>query len=154
MRRLASVLAIFGVMLGADIPLYAGEPTTTGSARYQSGYWTKETVELDKADRAATLYAEDNYGVGILIHLGQDVPNQRVKDGDELGRLFVNRFAELGIEARYFYWRNDAPASGITYHIGHLLYEAGGTPLLGLQTAWRDAPKVVEELKLVKSLPR
>ena len=122
--------------------------------RYTSGNWTAETIALDKASSAARDYAENNNGVGILIHLGQDVPNQRVKNGDELGQLFVERFAALGAEARYFIAPNDTPASGITYHIGHLLYETDGTPLLGLKTAWVDAPSVIEQLKLVRLLPR
>lgn len=143
------------VGISACVALHSGGNIAVAQdTRYSSGNWTEETIALDKASTAARNYAENNYGIGILIHLGQDVPNQRVKNGDELGRLFVGRFAELGAKARYFYWQNDAPASGVTYHIGHLLYEAGGTPLLGLQTAWNNAPKVIEELKLVKVLPR
>ena len=123
--------------------------------RYSSGNWTAETIALDKADRAATEYAEHNFGVGILIHLGQDVPNQRVRNGDELGQLFVDRFADLGTDARYFIAPNDdGRATVVTYHIGHLLYKASGEPVFGLQTAWDDAPKVVEQLKIVKQLPR
>lgn len=123
--------------------------------RYTSGNWTAETIALDKADRAATEYAENNFGVGILIHLGQDVPNQRVANGDELGALFVRRFADLGAEARYFIAPNDdARATVMTYHIGHLLYEANGEAVIGLQTAWDDAPKVIEQMKIVKALPR
>lgn len=93
-------------------------------------------------------------GVGIVIHLGQDVPNQRVRDGDELGQLFVQRFAALGVQARYFIAPNDAPALVMTYHIGHLLYETNGSPVFGLQTAWDDAPEVIEQLRIVKLLPR
>ncbi|MEM7663978.1 MAG: hypothetical protein AAF292_17175 [Pseudomonadota bacterium] len=122
--------------------------------RYSSENWTAETIALDKASSAARKYAESNNGVGILIHLGQDVPNARVKNGDDLGKLFVQRFAELGVEARYFYWQNDARATGLTYHIGHLLYETHGEPIIGLQTAWNDAPKVIEKLRLVKALPK
>ncbi len=129
-------------------------PAHADDSRYSSGNWTAETIALDKADRAATAYAENNNGIGILIHLGKDVPNQRVKNGDELGQLFVDRFAALGIEARYFFWRTGGRATVLTYHIGHLLYEPNGDPLIDLMTAWHDAPKVIEELKLVNLLPR
>lgn len=122
--------------------------------RYSAPGWTEETIALDKASGAARKYAENNYGVGILIHLGQDVPNKRVKDGDELGALFVGRFAEYGVKARYFIAPNDAPATGMTYHIGHLLYEANNDAVMDLQTAWDDAPKVIERLKAVKELTR
>lgn len=146
-------MAISAILFAVSIALYA-QAAFADDARYQSGNWTAETIALDKADRAATEYAENNLGVGILIHLGMDVPNQRVKDGDELGKLFVDRFAALGVDARYFFWQNDTRATGLTYHIGHLLYEADGNPVIGLQTAWNDVPKVIEQLKRVKLLPR
>lgn len=130
-------------------------PAHAQNERYTSEGWTEETIALDKASTAARDYAETNHGVGILIHLGQDVPNQRVKNGDELGQLFVDRFAALGMDARYFIAPNDdGPATVMTYHIGHLLYEANGDPVFGLQTAWDDAPKVIEQLNIVKQLPR
>lgn len=127
----------------------ADQPT---KPHYDSKNWTPELVELDKASSAARSYAENNFGVGILIHLGKDVPNKRVKNGDELGALFVDRFAKLGFKARYFYRQNDAPATGITYHIGHLLFNAEGNPVIGLQTAWNSVPQVIEQLKIVKEL--
>lgn len=60
----------------------------------------------------------------------------------------------MGVDARYFYWQNDTRATGLTYHIGHLLDEVDGNPVIGLQTAWDDAPKVIEHLNIVKHLPR
>ena len=121
--------------------------------RYTSGNWTAETIALDRASSAARDYAENHDGVGILIHLGQDVPNDRVKDGDELGAMFVQRFAALGTEARYFVSpAPDARSSGITYHIAHLLYGPDDDKLHGLLTAWNDAPKVIEQLKVAKEL--
>lgn len=120
--------------------------------RYSAKNWTAETIALDKASSAATHYALENYGVGILIHLGKDVPNKRVKNGDELGKLFVDRFKQLGVKARYFYWQNDTRATGIVYHIGHLLYHSDNNAVIGLKTAWIEAPKVIEQLKLVKEI--
>ena len=88
-----------------------------------------------------------------MIHLGQDVPNRRVKNGDELGQLFIGRFAEFDVQARYFIAPNpDGRATAVTYHIGHLLYEAKGNAVIGLKTAWNDASKVIENLNLVKGL--
>jgi len=139
------ILALFG--------LYP-QQIVASDERYSSGNWTAETIAIDRASSAARDYAESNNGIGIPIHLGQDVPNQRVKNGDELGQLFVERFAALGAEARYFHRQNDAPATVIVYHIGHLLYQVEEGPVLGLQTAWDDAQKVIEQLKIVKQLPR
>jgi len=106
-----------------------------------------------QASSAARNYAENNYGVGILVHLGSDIPSKNVKNGDQLGQLFVNRFAKFGIVARYFIAPNgNAPSTGITYHIGHLLYGKGEKKVHDLQTAWDDAPRVIEQLKIVKEL--
>lgn len=146
--RLISVSAIVAISL---LVLYP-QQIIADDGRYTSGNWTAETIALDKASSAARDYAENNNGVGILIHLGQDVPNQRVKNGDELGQLFVQRFAEFGVEARYFIRPNDAPATGITYHIAHLLYGPGQDKVHGLMTAWEDAPKVIEQLKIAKEI--
>ncbi len=124
-----------------------------GDTNYEGKGWTPELIALDKASNAARTYAENNNGVGIVIHLGDDVPNQRVKNGDELGQLFVKRFAEFGVNARYFIAPSKgSPATGLTYHIGHLLYKADDDPVIGLQTAWNNAPDVIERLKAVKSL--
>lgn len=112
-----------------------------------------ELEQLHKASNAATNYAENNDGVGILIHVGQDVPNAKIKSAEELGQLFVNRFASLGVEAQFFLRQNDAKASGITYHIGHLIHGSSqGSEVKGLKTAWNSAPDVVEQLKIVKQL--
>lgn len=129
-------------------------PSTSLATDYSTPGWTDELIALDKASSAARRYAENNDGVGILIHLGQDVPNKRVKNGDELGALFVGRFAKLGIKARYFVRQNDARSTVIVYHIGHLLHEVDEDAVLGLQTAWNEAPKVIEKLKAVKELSR
>ena len=141
-----ALLAIFLMAIG---PVHAGQGK---EGRYTTDVWTPELVALDKASTAARNYAETNNGVGILIHLGSDVPNQRVANGDELGQLFVDRFAELGASARYFVRPNDARASGITYHIGHLLFGPGEDKVHDLQTAWDSAPQVIEQLRIVKSL--
>ena len=112
-----------------------------------------ELEELRKASDAATLYAENNIGVGILIHVGKDVPNSKVKSADQLGQIFVNRFKALGVNAKYFLSQNDTEASGITYHIGHQIHGAeNGTEVKLLREAWNSAPDVVEQLKVVKQL--
>ncbi len=121
----------------------------------QTANWNNpELEEFHRASTAARDYAENNVGVGILIHVGQDVPNKSVKNADELGQLFVRRFTALGVNAKYFLRQNgDAPSSGVTYHIGHLIHGAGnGNEVKGLKTAWNSAPDVVEQMKIVKQL--
>ena len=152
MPKVAAVKALRRIIFLGILGYVSAQFAYAEDARYSAGNWTPELIALDKASSAARHYAENNHGVGILIHLGKDVPNARVKNGDELGQLFVNRFAEFGIEARYFYRHNDAPATGITYHIGHLLFHVDDDPVIGLQTAWNGAPQVIEQLKIVKEI--
>lgn len=120
----------------------------------QTANWNNlELEEFHRASMAARDYAENNVGVGILIHVGSDVPNKRVKSADELGQLFVKRFAALGVNAKYFLRQNDTEASGITYHIGHQIHGAeNGNEVKLLREAWNSAPNVVEQLKIVKQI--
>ena len=148
-----------GTLAATANDAYAQDPVshteTSKNLKKKTANWNNpELEELRKASDAATLYAENNIGVGILIHVGKDVPNKRVKSADELGQLFVKRFAALGVNAEYFLSQNgDAPSSGITYHIGHQIHGAeNGTEVKGLKTAWNSAPDVVEQLKVVKQL--
>ncbi len=149
--------AIAGVLAAAMtvMPMAAapGDAQAEDSTQYTSSGWTQELIEFDKASRAARLYAETKDGVAILIHVGRDIPNQHVKSPDQLGQLFVGRFAELGEDARYFIAPNDARATGITYHVGHLIVGAhDGTEVRDLQQAWDSAPQAVAQLKSVRSL--
>ena len=121
----------------------------------QTANWNNpELEEFHRASMAARDYAENNIGVGILIHVGKDVPNKKVKSADELGELFVKRFASFGVNAKYFLSQNgDAPSSGVTYHIGHLIHGAGnGNEVKGLKTAWNSAADVIEQMKIIKQL--
>ncbi len=120
----------------------------------QTANWNNpELEEFHRASMAARDYAENNVGVGILIHVGKDVPNKRVKSADELGQFFVKRFAALGVNAKYFLSQNDTEASGITYHIGHQIHGAeNGNEVKLLREAWNSAPDVVEQLKIVKQI--
>lgn len=120
----------------------------------QTANWNNpELEEFHRASTAARDYAENNVGVGIVIHVGKDVPNSKVKSADQLGQIFVNRFKALGVNAKYFLRQNDTEASGITYHIGHQIHGAeDGTEVKLLREAWNSAPDVVEQLKVVKQL--
>ena len=111
--------------------------------------WDAEVGELHCASNATGDYAENNYGVGILIHLGLDIPNAKIKNGDQLGLLFVNHFNKHGVKAQYFLRKNDGRATGITYHIGHLIHGSeNGTEVKGLKTAWELVPEVIKQMKI------
>ena len=114
---------------------------------------TPEICDLHIADLAATEYAKTKAGIGILIHVGEDVRNHPEWTPDLLGQHFVNRIRELGEEAQYFVSQNDAPATGINYYVGDLLVGAhNGTEVRGLQTAWDTAPEAVAWLKQIRSV--
>lgn len=138
-----------GALGAASLPF---SQALAGDAKTAS--WNNpELEEFHKASTAARDYAENNIGVGILIHVGKDIPNAKIKSGDELGQLFVNRFSKLGVEAQYFLSQNDARFSGITYHIGHQIHGAENrTEVKSLKAAWSSAPDVIEQLKIVKEL--
>lgn len=122
-------------------------------SRYSASGWTQELIAFDKASRAARSYAETKDGIAILIHVGKDIPNQYVKSADQLGALFVQRFVDLGENARYFVAPNDARATGITYHVGHLIVGAhNGTEVRDLQEAWDTAPDAIAQLKALRSV--
>lgn len=149
MGMLVAAGLTFGSVANDADKAFAGEKKTTSVEHV----WNPESLELHKAATAARDYAESNIGVGILIHVGKDVPNKKIKSADELGQLFVKRFAALGVDAQYFLSQNDAKASGITYHIGHLIHGAGnGSEVKLLREAWNSAPDVVEQLKIVKQI--
>ncbi|GAB5512224.1 MAG: hypothetical protein Rhims3KO_36250 [Hyphomicrobiales bacterium] len=145
-----ALAAAMTVMPMAGAP---GDAKAEDADRYSSANWTPELIEFDKADRAATEYAMTKEGVGILIHVGQDIPNQHIRDADHLGQLFVKRFEDLGENARYFIRQNDAPATGITYHVGHLIVGGhNGTEVRDLQHAWDSAPQAITQLNIARSL--
>lgn len=115
--------------------------------------WDQQICELRAASDAARAYAETKDGVGIVIHVGQDIPNQHIRDADQLGQLFMKRFQELGEDARYFVAPNDSPATGITYHVGHLIVGAhNGTEVRNVKEAWNTAPEAITQLSITRSL--
>lgn len=157
----AAAAALSGALALAAAPAALAQDTRTAAASQRTctdstGYtWSScELYELDQADRAATDYAMNTNGVGILIHVGKDIPNRHFATADDFGRAVVGAFqSQYGVEAQYFLRQNDAKATGITYHIGHLIHGAhNGTELKNVKQALAAMPEVVEQLKMVKSL--
>ncbi|MGX1498579.1 hypothetical protein ACSSV1_003630 [Labrenzia sp. MBR-25] len=149
---------LFGAFAGAAMtaaavfaPAAASAQEATPAAQNQP-VWTEELRQLDAADRAATEYARDNYGVGILIHVGQDIPNSHFASADEFGQAIVRAFNQkYGVEAQYFLRQNDARATGITYHIDTFIHGAdNGTAVKNVKEALNAMTEVVEYLKIAK----
>lgn len=126
---------------------FAGEPL-------QKTATSTEITKLIEATRSANKYAVSHYGVGIVIHVGQDIPNRHFKSADEFGQAVVNLFKErYGVDAQYFLSPNDTKYSGMTYHIGHLIHGAGnGTEVKSVKQGLKAMGDVVEQLKIVKEL--
>lgn len=81
--------------------------------------WTPESADYDCAGLAAHDYALNNPGIGILIHVGQDFPNQYFETPQQFGQAVVNAFRQqYGVEAQFFLSQNDAPATGLNFLIG------------------------------------
>ena len=109
---------------------------------------SQELCDLRNAADAARDYAEENPGVGILIHVGQDIPNRHFQTADQFGQALVQAFAKHGVEARYFWRQNDAPATGLSFYIGHLIHgQHNGTELKNVQQAVQAIPEVAVQTK-------
>ncbi len=142
-------------VIGVGTTLASSPIASAFAADAKTANWNDpELEELRKASDATREYAENNDGVGILIHVGtKDIPSTRIKSPEQLGQIFVNRFAKLGVDAQFFIRHNDQPATGITYHIGHQIHGAeSGNEVKLLREAWNVAPDVVEQLRIVKQL--
>ena len=98
-ERLTGGFAAAAMVVAAALP---GAAQADNQPDYSAPGWTEELIEFDKTSRAATEYAKTRAGVGILIHVGTDIPNEHIQSAEQLGELFVKRFAELGEEAQYF----------------------------------------------------
>lgn len=110
--------------------------------------WNPVTADLDCAADGARDYARENPGVGVLIHVAQsNFPNQRFQNPDEFGAALVYTFQQrYGVEAEYFLSQmaDEAPATGITYHLGDGLIHGSndGTEVKNLQEALDAMPEV------------
>lgn len=124
----------------------AQEPVQTRASISQQ----EQNNQLAAASDAATAYAKGNYGVGIVMHVGTDLPSEAAVQ--KVGQYFVDQFAQRGVEARVFPSQNDMPNTGITYHVGHLIVGSGdGTEVQLIRPALNRIPTVVEQLEFVKS---
>lgn len=112
-----------------------------------------ELLELHRASLAAGEYAENNYGVGILIHIGNDIPNSHFSSGDDFGHAMVRLFQEkYGTDAQYFLSQNDAKATVLEFYIDEYVHGAdNGTEIKLVGEAIAAAPEVVGLLKSLKA---
>lgn len=115
---------------------------------------TDEIREFHEAALAARDYAENNYGVGILIHVGPDsFPNQHFATADDFGAVIVSAFqSQHNVDARYFLRHNDVGATGMRFYIDDLIHGADdGTEDKNLAEALEAMTSVVEQLRVAKA---
>lgn len=111
---------------------------------------TEEVCDLDVAASAARDYAESHPGVGILIHVGLDFPNDHFDNAHQFGEAAVNMFAQQGVQARYFLSQNDGPNTGMTYYIGPYIHgQDDGTEVKNVLEAIDAAPDVAQQLRIL-----
>ena len=155
-NRLIAATAGAGLALtAAFMPLAATAQEVTPASTSENTAWTEELRAFDKAAKEARGYAEDNYGVGILIHVGEDFPNAHFQTPEQFAQAVVGMFEQhLGTPAQAFLRPNPGTKNtGLTYHIGHLIHGAeNGTEVKTVQEAIDTAPDVVEQLKLLKDI--
>lgn len=166
-----------GKLLGAGLALSAAFTPAVATAQEVIPASTTTTItmtheaelaELDRQGRAVSTYAhEHENGVGILLHVGDDLRARADAAAKEhnvtpehalevmvarIAHIYGEQFAKLGVEAQLFPTANlDARATILSYHISDIVYEdANGNALLGLRTAEREIPRVVEALQYLK----
>lgn len=109
-----------------------------------------ELQELHEAALAARNYSENNFGIGILIHVGaKSFPNKHFESAEQFGQTMVAVFEQkFGVPAQYFLNQNDTPATGITYHIGDVIHGAdNGSEVKGVNDAFKAMNEVSQYLK-------
>lgn len=118
---------------------------------YTKDGWTPETADLNCAVVAANEYAENNPGVGVLIHVGKDIPNARFPTPESFGQAVVDTFrSQHGVDAAYFLTQNDARATGMEFYIGPYTHGAdNGTELKNVTEAFYAMPEVAALLRVI-----
>lgn len=150
--------AVTGAALAASAvitPFAAAAQDVTPASQTNETVWTPELRELRKAASAARDYAENNYGVGILIHVGEDFPNEHFENADQFAALMVDIFEnKYGTPAKAFTRPNPGTANtGLTFHIGHQIHtDANSSEVKSVNQALASIPSVIEQLRLIKEI--
>ena len=133
--------------------------------------YEQELADMSYAQQSSRDFAENNFGIGIVLRGGQDIPNEHFQTYEQLAEVFQQRYQNLldqaypnqNAQVRYFIAPNpDGKASLIAINIADRIYEIDnskyGLPenldpaILDLQTAWDAAPEVVEVLPTAKAM--
>lgn len=135
---------------------YAEEakPVSQPGAEAES-VWNDELRALHEASMGASDYAENNYGVGIVMHVGDDFPNEHFQTAQEAADVLVAVFEQrYGTPAKAFLRPNPGtPGTGLTFHIGPTIHGAdNGTEVKNFSNAISAMPDVVQQLKIVKDI--
>lgn len=147
MLAAASVAGVSGAANAQDVP--AQPVVTTDECQLSS----QEICDLHEASNAAHDYALANPGVGILIHVGQDFPNEHFQNADQFGQAFVNAFAQQDVEARYFLSPNDAPNTVMTFYLGPYIHgQHNGTEVKNVLEAMNAIPEVSQQLRIMNGV--
>ncbi len=134
----------------------SAEDVTPVAQPQNSSVWNEELRALDEAARGAREYAEDNYGVGIVIHVGDEsFPNSHFDTAEQFGDAVVQLFADkYQTPAKAFLSPNPgSKATGLTFHVDRLIHGAeNGTEVKSVREAFAAMPDIVEQLKIAKEL--
>ncbi len=153
---------IFGAVTGAVLaasavltPFSAAAQEVTPAAQPQDTAWSDELRAFDQAATGARDYAEQNFGVGILIHVGEDFPNEHFATPEDFANVMVGLFeGKYETPARAFLRPNPGTANtGLTFHIGHHIHGASnGTEVKNVGQSLAVMPDIVEQLRIVKEV--
>ncbi len=153
---------VFGAIAGAAMTVAAVLPGAAQAAEKpfipfndisQCELSTPEICDLDVADTNARDYALENPGVGILVHVGYDFPNEHFQTPQQFGQAVVNAFAHHGVEAQYFLTQNDVENTVMAFYVAHLTYDAdkhGG--LKSINEAYQAIPEIAAVTKTINGV--
>lgn len=152
---------LFGAVTGAALaasaaflPFAAAAQEVTPVTQTKT-IWTDELRALREAASGARDYAENNYGVGVLIHVGEDFPNEHFRTAEDFAKVMVGLFeGKYKTPAKAFLRPNPGTSNtGLTFHIGHHIHGAeNGTEVKSVGQSIAAMQDIVEQLRLVKEI--
>lgn len=147
------------LMAGAAVlaPLSAayGQEAQPISQPGAESVWNDELRALRQASDGARDYAENNVGVGIVVHVGEDFPNEHFQSAEQFADVLTGLIQQqYQTPSQAFLSPNPgSPNTGLTFHIGHLIHGThNGTEVKTIQQALAEMPDIIEKLKIVKEI--
>jgi len=121
----------------------------------QQAALTSEHRALRAASDAADRYAQNTFGLGIVIHVGEDFPNAHFESAEQFADVLVQLITgKYATPAKAFLRPNPGtPVTGLTFHTGPLIHGSeNGTEVKSISQSLTALPEIIKALRLVKEM--